>query len=167
MEQKQIVYESNTVDFGTGEVMQQTTVARVSQEPEFVKLYLDCLSTFKGFSKTLNPILLEFLRNMSYATSDNGGQIIYINASMKKNIAKKLNKSTDRVNQALTEFVKNGIFKRVDTGMYQVNPFLFGRGHWKDIYKLRATFDFNTGTIVTNAEFQEQDENDNPNKESA
>ena len=54
-----------------------------------------------------------------------------------------------RIEQALTEFVKTGIFKRIATGTYQVNAELFGKGEWKDIKNIRATFDFGNGTIET------------------
>lgn len=150
---ERVILTEERITDQTGEVLSSVQKIKVEGEPDFVKLYLDCLSTFKGFSKSLNPILLEFLRCMSYANTENGGQIIYVNAAMKKNIAKKLNKSIDRINQALTDFVKKGILARLDTGMYQVNPYLFGRGQWKDVRALRATFDFNTGEIKAEPEF--------------
>ena len=38
--------------------------------------------------------------------------------------------------------------RRLDLGMYQFNPFFFGRGAWKDIANIRATFDYGTGEAV-------------------
>ena len=99
---------------------------------------------------SFNPILIEFLKNASYADidSDNGGQVIYMNKMLKENIAKKCNVSLKRVEQAITEFVKKGIMRRIGVGTYQFNPNLFGFGRWSDIYNIRAVFDFGTGQAV-------------------
>jgi hypothetical protein len=153
------VQTKSIVDQETGEVLAQENVTKIKRaaEPNYVKVYIDCLLTFKELSKSLNPILLEFLRHMSYAdqNEENGGQIIYVNAQMKRNIAQKLNLKMDRLNQSLTQFVKSNIFKRLAPSTYQVNPNLFGKGEWGDIKAIRATFDFNTGEI--NAELSQEE----------
>lgn len=139
--------ESKTIDLSTGEVLVEDTITHTMQErePNYIKLYLDTLLTFKDLSRSLNPILLEFLNHMSYANDE---QLIFVNAYMKKNIGEKLNLTVKRIDQALSDFVKSNIFKRVARGTYQVNPHLFGRGEWKDIKKIRAEFDFNTGEVI-------------------
>lgn len=139
------------VDHETGEVKVTDSLHYQSVEPPFIKLYLDCLAEFKGLSKSLNPILIQLLSQMSYASmkDPHGGQIIYLNAALKRRIAEEVNKSTKRIEQAITDFVKAGIFTRIATGTYQVNPKLFGRGEWKDVKNIRATFDFGAGTINT------------------
>lgn len=126
----------------------------LSKEPNYVKVYLDTVLIFKDISKSLNPILFEFLKYMSYANIHNstGGQITFVNKTMKEVIAKSSNVTIKRVDQAITQFVKSDIFKRVGTGTYQVNPNIFGKGDWKDIKKIRATFDFNTGEIKADIE---------------
>lgn len=140
-----------TYDFATGEMTseERITSIKLATEPNYIKLYIDCLLTFKELSKSLNPILLEFLKYMSYAsTADNfGGQVIYVNAQMKRNIASSQKVTVKRVDQAITHFVKANIFKRIATATYQVNPNMFGRGEWKDIKNIKANFDFNTGDI--------------------
>lgn len=144
-----IVYERTIIE--NGNIIEQEFIHKRGIEPPFVKLYLDCLCNFKGLSKSLNPILLEFLKYMTYAnTSDsNGGQIIYLNAALKKNIATATGKTVKRIEQAITDFVKTGIFNRIATSTYQVNAELFGKGDWKDIKNIRATFDFGKRTIQT------------------
>ena len=126
----------------------------LSKEPNYVKVYLDTVLIFKDISKSLNPVLFEFLKYMSYANihDSTGGQIIFVNKTMKEVIAKSSNVTIKRVDQAITQFVKSDIFKRVGTGTYQVNPNIFGKGDWKDIKKIRATFYFNTGEIKADIE---------------
>ena len=149
--QDTVTYEKFIVDRESGDVIHEEYIHRRGAEPPFIKLYLDCLCNFKGLSKSLNPILLEFLKYMTYANTaeTTGGQIIYLNAALKKQIALNTGKTVKRIEQALTEFVKTGIFKRIATGTYQVNAELFGKGEWKDIKNIRATFDFGNGTIET------------------
>lgn len=148
--------ESNTIiDTQTGEVLKENHKSkqsyRLPKEPPFVKLYLDCLSKFKDIQISFNPILIELLKNTSYAEmedTETGGQIIYLNKMLKQNIAKRCNVSLKRVEQAITEFVKKGYMHRIGVGTYQFDANLFGKGDWADIYNIRANFNFGTGEVV-------------------
>lgn len=149
-----LITNNRITNYTTGEVIeeQETKQIKKSVEPNYIKLYLTTLLAFKDLPKTLNPILLEFLNHMSYANNNDkdGGQKIYTNASMKKDIADKLGMKVNTLDKALGTFVSSGLFKRVGTGTYQVNPFMFGKGEWKDISAIRAIFDFNTGEVDAN-----------------
>lgn len=133
-----------------GELVEAKTVYKTQTEPEYVKLYVDCILTLKGLRKGLNSIFLAFLPYMSYAdiNGTGGGQIIFVNKAMKELIAKQLNLKIDSINKALSEFTKAGIFKRLSVGTYQVNPHIVGKGEWKDIKNIRATFDFGKKEII-------------------
>lgn len=150
------IHTKQTIDYSSGEITYEENKIskKKSVEPPFVKLYLDCLLTYKDLSKSLNPILGEFLKYMSYAnmSENQGGQIIYLNAEIKRQIAKATGKTVKRIEQALTDFVKTNVFKRIATSTYQVNADLFGRGEWKDISNIRATFNFATGKVNTKIE---------------
>lgn len=132
-----------------GELVSAKMVTK-SAEPEYVKLYIDCVFTLKGLRKGLNPIFLAFLPFMTYAdiNGTEGGQLIFVNKTMKESIAKQLNIGLDSINKALTAFVKSGIFRRIAPSTYQINPHIVGKGTWKDIKNIRATFDFGTKDIV-------------------
>lgn len=147
--ENKVIFERTVVDHENSTILSQEFIHKRGSEPAFIKLYLDCLCDFKGLSKSLNPILLEFLKYMTYANiqENNGGQIIYLNAEMKRQIAIATGKTVKRVEQAITDFVKTGVFKRIATGTYQVNGNLFGKGDWKDIKNIRATFDFGKGEM--------------------
>jgi predicted Rossmann fold nucleotide-binding protein DprA/Smf involved in DNA uptake len=122
-----------------------------AKEPDYIKLYINTLLAFKDLPKKLDKVLMELLSYMSYAGSKDkdGGQKIYTNASMKKDIAERLGMKVNTLDKALVELVKSNLLKRVGTGTYQVNPHVFGKGEWRDISAIRATFDFNTGEIDT------------------
>lgn len=151
--------DTAVVNYETGEIISEThshtEQARIPAEPPFVKLYLDCLAKFKDMQMSFNPILLEMLSYASYADTDieTGGMMLVLSKTLKVIIAKKCNVSLNRVNQAVSEFVKKGYFKRLGLGTYQLNADIFGKGHWKDIYNIRtiqANFDFGAGTVVAN-----------------
>lgn len=168
--------EQTVVDGNTGEVQEEnkerTTKAVLPKEPPFVKLYLDCLSKFKDIQLSFNPILIEFLKRASWADDDNnnGGQILYLNKRLKQNIATKCNVSLNRVEHAITEFVKKGYMFRLDVGTYQFSADLFGKGDWGDIYKIRniqANFDFGTGKAIATIVRDEEQEMNNATEEIA
>ena len=96
-----------------GEVVSSKTVYQAKDEPGFVKLYIDCVFTIKGVKKGFNPIFVAFLEHMSYSdvNAEYGGQIIYVNKAMKAAIANKVGLSIVSVNNAITDFVKKGLFK--------------------------------------------------------
>ncbi|MDE6424918.1 MAG: hypothetical protein K2K89_02105, partial [Ruminococcus sp.] len=164
---KRITYELTeqelVVDSDTGEVKSEvkrhTQRIRVGKEPPYVKLYLDHLSRFKGLQLSLNPILAEMLKKTTYANpkEQDGGMILYLNKPLKADIAKMCGVGLHRVDNAVTEFVKKGYMRRLDLGKYQFNPFFFGKGEWKDIENIRATFDYGTGEAI--AEIVKKEEN--------
>ena len=138
---------TRTIDGNTGEVKfderSQTTVV-LNEEPDYVKLYVNTVLTFKNLPITLNPILLELLRLMTFADEE---QIIIYNSYWKKKISEKTDKKPETIDKAVQALEKNGIFKRVARGTYQVNPNIFGKGSWDNIKELRAKFDFKAGEI--------------------
>lgn len=147
--QTRVVKTEVVTEKSTGEVILQKDQFVVGVEPSYVKLYLDCLATFKGLRRGVSPFLMELLRYMTYAnaTAEEGGQIITISKWHRLQIAKRLGISDSMITKHLTQLVQAGILKRVANTVYQANPMIFGRGDWRDIEHLRATFDFTAGTV--------------------
>ena len=110
-------------------------------------MYLDTILYLKDLPKGHNPILMSILKRLPWANQE---QDIALNAGIKRKIAKEVGCSVSKVNNAITDLVKGEVLFRMDVGVYQVNPHLFGRGEWNDIAKLRleVTFDKNGKTIL-------------------
>lgn len=149
---KKTVYENAvTVVDSDGVILQQTKeiVKMEEKEPDFIKLYLDCVCTFKGLNKALSPILVSFCSYMTWADSEHSKQLIWMNKLTKEAVASKLGIGVDRINKALRDIVDADIFRKISgvRGCYEVNPYIIAKGKWSDIKGLRATFDFNKGTI--------------------
>lgn len=126
--------EDRTIDWG--------------REPNYIKVYLDTILYLKDLPKGLNGILTAFLKRMSY-----GNQLV-LNAALKRQIAKEVGLSMSSINNAITKFVKGEILIREDTGLYRVNPHLFGKGDWSDIAKIRleVVFDKNGQSVMSEIE---------------
>ncbi len=148
---KKRIYQSaevtnRIVDHQTGEITAEHTetiqVGYVDAEPQYIKVYLDCLLKFKGLGSSLNPILLALCRHMNFADKD---QIVFVNKYVKELICEECGVKIKRVEQAIKQFTETGLLKRKARGVYLVNPYIISRGKWEDVKKLRATFDFITG----------------------
>ncbi|MCM1223068.1 MAG: replication/maintenance protein RepL [Lachnospiraceae bacterium] len=152
---KLVVNEST--DFNTGEIKSKEEYQEVyvENEPDYIKLYIEHICTFNGLKQGISPILLKFCSYLTYAKGTEKNQLLYINITMKEQIAEELGVTVKRINQALTEFINAGIFKKIfdektqkyRRGAYIVNPYIIAKGKWKDIKKFRATFDYIEKTI--------------------
>lgn len=111
-------------------------------EPSYIKLYLQDILYLSDMPTKHSAVLHELLKRASYAGEKDGMQTI-INASLKRRIQETLNfKNVSSINNAITDLVKGKILYRVDVGMYNFNPYLFGKGDWQDISRLRLEVNY-------------------------
>lgn len=148
--------EITTIMDQDGQVIhkEEDRVINWGSEPNYIKVYLDTILYLNDLPKGLNGILYAFLKRMSY-----GNQLV-VNAALKRQIAKELDLSLSSINNAISKFVKGSLLLREDTGLYKVNPHLFGKGEWKDIAKIRleVTFDAQGKTIMSEIQKKEDKE---------
>lgn len=130
-------------------------------EPSYIKLYLQDVLYLSDMPTKHSAILYELLKRASYAGDKDGMQVI-INASLKRRIKDTLGfKNISSVNNAVTDLVKGKILYRVDVGMYNFNPYLFGKGDWQDISRLRLEIDYDDikgKTFKTVCEYNESED---------
>lgn len=111
-------------------------------EPAYIKLYLQDVLYLSDMPTKHSAVLYELLKRASYAGDKDGMQVI-INASLKRRIAEALGlKNIGSISNAITDFVKGKILYRADVGMYNFNPYLFGKGDWQDISRLRLEINY-------------------------
>jgi len=112
-------------------------------EPPYIKFYLQDILYLSDIPNKHESILYELLKRTTYAGDSNGMEVI-VNSSLKRRIAKELKfKNIGSISNALTDLVKGKILIRKDVGIYQLNPYLFGKGDWQDISRLRLEIDYN------------------------
>ena len=149
-----VVYQKDTVDLSTGQIIQTEREIKVPKEPDFIKLYLDDMVMLKDIPQWVSGILYSLLKRMSYQNE------IVLNATIKKRIAADLDITTRTIDNALVTFVKKNILFRVGVGVYQANPYLFGKGEWTNIRKIRLQVEYGqNGSREIIAELSKSEEN--------
>jgi hypothetical protein len=145
----------NEFDEVTSEADQITS--KIPTEPDFIKLYLNDVVVLKGIQSGYKDILFHMLKLMKYEN-----YIVSISKYDKEVIVKKLGlSSTQQVDNAITKLKKAGIIMAVmnkegkkQRGVYEFNPFLFGKGKWvenynnRDIHKLTVLYKKNQKEVV-------------------
>lgn len=111
-------------------------------EPPYIKLYLQDILYLSDIPNKHESVLYELLKRTTYAGEKNGMEVV-VNSALKRRIAKELNfKNIGSISNAITDLVKGKILIRKDVGIYQFNPYLFGKGDWQDIARLRLEIDY-------------------------
>jgi len=129
---------NTTINELTGETVEREQIAqfKAEVEPSYIKLYIEDIAYFYKLDIS-SDLMYALLKYVNYS------QEIVINKAIKERIAKELNKSLSFVNNNLTKLVNNEVLIRVNTGLYCLNTFLFGKGPWKDIMKHRRSLKLN------------------------
>lgn len=134
LNRRNVSYKETSVTINDeGEVLEHNykTVSKV-KENDFIKLYLSDVGYFHDLQPNQQELLYYFLKKMNY---DN--QIV-VNKAINEMIAKETGKSLSTVKNALTSYVESGILIRENRGVYIANPYLFGKGHFENIQKIRT-----------------------------
>lgn len=150
---KKILREHKDIDNETGKITRTSITLQFNKEPAYVKLYFDCLGVYiknQGLSSGLNDMLVEVLKRTSYAED---GQIVHLDKYTKSEICRICQKSLERFKQAIKIWLDNKILIRIARGVYQINPYIFGKGEWRNVANLRATFDFGCGEVKVEKEY--------------
>ena len=132
------------IDTATGEVLKKETdtTYQFPAEPPYIKLYLQDILYLSDLPKTHDKVLISLLKKATWASSELG-MVVTLSAGMKRIIAEQLEfKNVRTINNVISDFVKADILFRIDTGVYQLSPYLFGRGDWADISALRMNVDY-------------------------
>jgi len=130
------------------------TTGYANREPDYVKLYLQDLLRLKDIPKTSNSILLSILKRLSYDSNE-----IILISHVKNLIAKELEISVVTISKAIEAFTDKSILLRKGRGVYLVNPYLFGRGKWEEIEKIRLSVTYSEeGKMFLRTEFDHQTE---------
>ena len=140
-------YVSSKVVTDSGDVLseKENYVISIPSEPNFVKLYIDAVMYISDMPTGVSGVMQCILKRLPYADAEEQG--IMINKYTRTKIAEELGMSEDYVRKSITALVKGKILIHDDTTPrscnYKVNPYIFGRGDWKDIEKLRLHVEFN------------------------
>lgn len=127
-------------DSQTGEILHSelSTTSVVPSEPNFVKMYVQDISTLLKITKSDNAVLLCLLRYMNYEN------VVYLVIDVKKDIMKDINMPLNTLNDSIRNLREAGIIIRHSLGKYIINPTLFARGRWENINKIKLEIEYSS-----------------------
>lgn len=143
--------EKHTIVSGEGEILEQQKHESflTESEPDFIKLYIDHIIHVNGLPDGVKRTLNALLKLMTYEN------MIVLNPYVKKQITEELGyKNVQSLNNNLNKLVKSEILFRKGAGTYQMNPFLFAKGKWEDIKKIRYEVVYEANKIKQKAHFE-------------
>lgn len=120
-----------------GEVQRSAEVINIRPmppEPPFVKMYIDDIGRLSGLQSSHTSILAYVAACVDY------DGIVTLNARRKGCIAATTGCSIKTIENAVTEYLKHGIVRRIGRAEYELNPALFAKGEWKNIRERRESF---------------------------
>jgi len=150
------IHES--VDNETGEIISRrnSKVVKKSSTPEFVMLFTKSSPALLEAKLTTGQTTLLFnILSGNYISRDN---YLDISPATKEEISNNSDISRGSINTLLSQLVKKNIImkKKLSTKTYRyyLNPFIFGKGSWNNIEKLRyetsLEYDFKENTSIEN-----------------
>lgn len=132
------LYESRetTVDYDTGEVREETIVteSKIPSEPPYVKLYIDDLGSILGLEKGEKRVLLSLACSIDYEGS------VSVTSTRRQRLAERCQLSVKSFNNAISALATKGLIKVIGRGEYELNPKLFAKGDWRQVYARRRAF---------------------------
>ena len=156
------LYETETVD-ENGEFKKGYKSASyvLDDGPGYVRLYIsEVLSTLYGLPASCSTVLFFLLKHITYANKNSEKSMtVYLNSELKRELLQQSQlTNVQSIDNALQMLIKSRILHRIARSTYQVNPHLFGKGKWEDIYELRMTHIWNSfgHTVVTEARRQKR-----------
>lgn len=111
-----------------------------ASEPEYIKIYIKDIMYLADLPEGYTKILYSLLSQASWA---NDGMRVTVTAGLKRLMCKEVGfKNPQSITNAISQMTKGKILKRIETGVYALNPYLFGKGDWRDIEKLRLNVEY-------------------------
>jgi len=152
--EKKVTQESveTIINQDTGEIVETKSRKqyKVAREPDYIKMYIDDLSLLNGISN--NAILYHVVTRMNYELE------VFLTGRVVKLICEKCNVQKRHFYRCLKQYVEKGILSKIDQTEYTVNPYLFARGKWEDIEKIRLTVEYSAnGRELTTEMIEKQD----------
>lgn len=155
--------DTTIVDPVTGEILgkqtQTQTLGFVNSEPEYIKIYIGTQVTILDIDPSLTPVIVAFSKHMTYA-DDDMPQVVRTDLLTRDAVARDLKISTKRVDQLIKKLVDAKVFipikretvkkikdengktqqeitmERTLKGVYEVAPWVIGKGKWSNIKHL-------------------------------
>ena len=150
------VREEVLIDETTGEILSSTkkTIAKVSAEPDFIKVYYDTMLACNQIFDVPTSFVLSLSKFLEW-TNDREPQCTIINKYIKETLSKDCGVDVRQIERYIKKSVDTGLlFRTKYRGVYEVNPFMIAKGKWDSIRALRTNFEFISGKWQRTIEYE-------------
>ena len=155
-------------------IVRQTKTTKINEVGEIIETEKEQIINFQ---KT-DDFVMTFTKDLGYLKNLSKGEIvlffgllqivnnnneIILNAGIKKRMSENFDIKLESINVLLSQLVKkNMILKTDEMGVYLLNVFLFGKGKWTDIKKMRMMIEWDfkekKKTVMIEKEYLNDDE---------
>ena len=155
-------------------IVRQTKTTKINEVGEIIETEKEQIINFQ---KT-DDFVMTFTKDLGYLKNLSKGEIvlffgllqivnnnneIILNSGIKKRISENFDIKLESINVLLSQLVKkNMILKTDEMGVYLLNVFLFGKGKWTDIKKMRMLIEWDfkekKKTVMIEKEYLNDDE---------
>lgn len=107
-------------------------------EPDHIKIYAGGLERIQNLPPNLRGLLFEML---SRATPAECGLTVLMISTIKVQLSKNLGVTGAALNLQLRELEELELIRLKTRNLYEINPWLFGKGDWMYVSCLRKTWE--------------------------
>ncbi|MDP3119325.1 MAG: replication/maintenance protein RepL [Sulfuricurvum sp.] len=118
-----------------------TKSIRVESEEPYIKVYTRDIHKLYDLAPMHSKFLYEFFSMADWNTHE-----LQISGGKKAELALKYNTTKATIDNVISKLTKKDIIIKKGTGLYILNPYLFGKGTWGSIRTVRSTVDYDTET---------------------
>lgn len=126
------------VDRDTGELIEsiekQERVVPCKQTPKY-SMWMGQLSAIKGLTSNQMLLLFALSLEMEFETGE-----IDISTARRKKLATELDISDGTLRNIISKLIQRDLIRKLNSGLYQVSPFLFYRGKLTQINAQRELY---------------------------
>lgn len=145
----EVVTTTNNV---TGEIVEneRKEIINYGRTEDFVMTFTKDLGYLKNLSRGEILVLMGFLKIVNRENE------IILNVTIKERIAKDFDLNITSINQLISNLVKKKVITKTQgRGVYLLNTFLFGKGDWANVKKLRMNIEWDFEKLTKNIEIEQ------------
>lgn len=149
----------------------QREVTIENGEPSYIKLYANMWMEFYNVPSAYKDLFIALAMNMSPCVSDDLEHSQLVNTGKPYDELYMTScgwKSKDSLKKGLAALCNCNAIRRINRGVYQINPSFAAKGKWLDgkdgntaysgVKRFVAKFDFTDGSVTTDVTYSEDDE---------
>lgn len=132
------IREYSIIKDGKEDYLASDIVYKVPVQENYIKIFIDGILNQNCKLDIQIKMFIAIISNATYCDKDHLHMIVELNGRWQKVIGEKIGLSDRNVRRWIRIFIDQGLLIPTEQrSVYIVNPFIAGKGEWKDIVKSR------------------------------